>query len=87
MSAIAVKSGSNIKSPKDLDNKSYASYGARYEDQIIKIIINDGGLGKIDIFYPERLGVWESILKGKYDSTWIFLNWKVLKNQNFHFLK
>ena len=88
VSAIAVKSGSNIKSPKDLDNKSYASYGARYEDQIIKkMIINDGGLGKIDIFYPERLGVWESILKGKYDSTWIFLNWEGIEKPEFSFFK
>ena len=88
VSAIAVKSGSNIKSPKDLDNKSYASYGARYEDQIIKkMIINDGGLGKINIFYPERLGVWESILKGKYDSTWIFLNWEGIEKPEFSFFK
>ena len=35
VSAIAVKSGSKIIRPRDLDGKSYASYGARYEDQII----------------------------------------------------
>ena len=88
VSAIAVKSGSKIIRPRDLDGKSYASYGARYEDQIIKKMIkNDGGLGKIDISYPDRLGVWESILKGEYDSTWIFLNWEGIEKPEFSFFK
>ena len=30
ISAIAVVKSNNIKSPKDLDGRSYASYGARY---------------------------------------------------------
>lgn len=34
MSAIVVKKGSGIQSPKDLDGKRYASYKARYEDHI-----------------------------------------------------
>ena len=44
ISAIAVMKGNNINRPRDLDDKSYASYGARYEDLIIKQLIkNDGG--------------------------------------------
>ena len=39
LSAIVVKERSDLKSPKDLDGKSYASYKARYEDEIIKQII------------------------------------------------
>ena len=46
VSAIAVSEKSKINRPKDLDK--YASYGARYEDLIIKqLIINDGGKGEI----------------------------------------
>ena len=62
ISAIVVNNKSKIYRPKDLDNKTYASYGARYEDHIIKKLIkNDGGNGNVKIHYPQRLGVWETV--------------------------
>lgn len=77
VSAIAVLEDTNIKRPKDLDNKKYASYMARYEDEIVKQMIkNDGGEGKIRITYPKKLGIWNTILEGKADATWIFSNWE-----------
>ena len=77
LSAIAVKKDLKIDSPKKLDNMSYASYNAKYEDKIIqKMIINDGGKGKIKIAYPSKLGIWNTIVSNKYDSTWIFINWE-----------
>lgn len=76
LSAIAVKEG-NIKRPKDLDHASYASYKARYEDHIVREMIkNDGGDGLINIVYPEKLGIWNTLLTNMYDATWIFLNWE-----------
>ena len=82
LSAIAVID-SNIRSPKYLDSKTYASYGARYEDLIVKqMIINDGGKGTIDIKYPEKLGIWETLISKKHDSTWIFLNWEGIEAKN-----
>ncbi|MEM6378151.1 MAG: ABC transporter substrate-binding protein, partial [Bacteroidota bacterium] len=36
LSAIAVLDGPQINSPKDLDGCSYASYKARYEDEIVR---------------------------------------------------
>ena len=48
LSAIAVQAGMDIISPKDLDGLSYASYRARYEDEIVRQLIkNDGGKGDI----------------------------------------
>ncbi len=77
LSAIAVKKDSQILSPKDLDYKKYSSYQARYEDQIVRQMIkNDGGIGAIDIGYPKKLGIWETVINGSYDATWIFLNWE-----------
>ncbi|MEM6813312.1 MAG: ABC transporter substrate-binding protein [Bacteroidota bacterium] len=77
LSAIVSLKEAGITSPKDLDGKSYASYQAKYEDEIVKqMIINDGGKGNIDIYYPSKLGIWETIIKGDHDSTWIFLNWE-----------
>ena len=88
ISAIAVVKSNNINSPKDLDGRSYASYGARYEDLIIKQLIkNDGGKGNIKIYYPERLGVWNTVANNKYDSTWIFLNWEGIEKPNLKFFK
>jgi len=77
LSCIATLKSSNITSPKLLDGKTYASYKARYEDHIVKEIIkNDGGKGNLDIIYPEKLGIWNTLLSGKADSTWIFDNWE-----------
>lgn len=77
LSAIVVKKDSGIDTPKDLDGKRYSSYRARYEDGIVKAMVrNDGGLGEIEISYPDKLGIWNTLLEGKSDATWIFLNWE-----------
>ncbi len=77
LSAIAVKVDSPIHSPKDLDGQAYASYQARYEDGIVKQMIrNDGGEGNLEIGYPDKLGIWNTLLKGNYQATWIFVNWE-----------
>ena len=77
VSAIATVESNNILRPKHLDGRSYASYKARYEDKIVKkMIINDAGIGNLKIFYPKRLGIWNTLIENKYDSTWIFINWE-----------
>jgi ABC-type nitrate/sulfonate/bicarbonate transport system substrate-binding protein len=77
MSSIASLKSSNLDSPKLLDGKIYASYKARYEDLIVKEMIkNDGGTGDIEIVYPEKLGIWNTLLESKADATWIFNNWE-----------
>lgn len=77
LSEIAVLENSAIKRPRDLDGRSYASYKARYEDEIVRqMVVNDGGKGIIKLEYPEKLGIWETVLKEKYDATWIFSNWE-----------
>jgi ABC-type nitrate/sulfonate/bicarbonate transport system substrate-binding protein len=83
VSAIATLANSKIESPSDLDGKTYASYKARYEDEIVrKMIHNDGGSGDFEITYPEKLGIWDTILKGKSDATWIFTNWEGVQAKN-----
>ncbi len=80
ISAIAVLESSGIRSPKDLDGCTYASYKARYEDEIVsQMIKNDGGHGAFVITYPEKLGIWETILNGTADATWIFANWEGIR--------
>jgi ABC-type nitrate/sulfonate/bicarbonate transport system substrate-binding protein len=77
VSCIVTLKSSNITSPKMLDGKTFASYKARYEDHIVKEMIkNDGGEGDLHIMYPEKLGIWNTLLTGSADSTWIFDNWE-----------
>ena len=77
LSAIVTLEREDIKTPKDLDGKSYASYQARYEDHIVKqMIISDGGVADLSLAYPKKLGIWDTLLSGKYDATWIFSNWE-----------
>lgn len=80
LSAIACLKDLGIASPKDLDGKTYASYQARYEDEIVRQMVkNDGGNGNLKIVYPEKLGIWSTIFNRKTDATWIFLNWEGLQ--------
>ncbi|RYF77737.1 MAG: ABC transporter substrate-binding protein [Cytophagaceae bacterium] len=77
ISAVVALSSSHITRPKDLDGRTYASYKARYEDSIIRQMIrNDGGSGDVQVLYPEKLGIWNTLLTNAADSTWIFDNWE-----------
>ena len=77
ISSIACLKSSNINRPQQLDDKIYASYKARYEDFIVKKMIeNDGGKVDIKITYPDKLGIWNTLLEQKADATWIFNNWE-----------
>jgi ABC-type nitrate/sulfonate/bicarbonate transport system substrate-binding protein len=77
ISSIASLKSSKIKTPKLLDGKTYASYKARYEDSIVKEMVkNDGGTGALQITYPAKLGIWNTLLEGTADATWIFDNWE-----------
>lgn len=79
LSAIACTRSSNVQSAKDLDGKTYASYNARYEDAILRSMIRqNGGKGDLEICYPEKLGIWNTILNDKAHATWVFLNWEAL---------
>ncbi|MEN0002665.1 MAG: ABC transporter substrate-binding protein [Bacteroidota bacterium] len=77
LSAIVVRKDSGITSPRALDGKIYSSYQARYEDGIVRAMVtNDGGKGDLKIIYPAKLGIWNTLLSGQSDATWIFLNWE-----------
>ena len=40
------------------------------------MVKNDGGSGDIQISYPDKLGIWNTLLEEKADATWIFRNWE-----------
>jgi ABC-type nitrate/sulfonate/bicarbonate transport system substrate-binding protein len=76
-SAIVSLSGSGIEQPKNLDGKRYGSYSARFEDAIVRQMIrNDGGCGMVRIVHPPKLSMWDALINGEIDSTWIFVPWE-----------
>jgi ABC-type nitrate/sulfonate/bicarbonate transport system substrate-binding protein len=77
LSCVVSLRSSDLTQMKHLNGKIYASYKARYEDHIIQEMVKkDGGTGEIQLSYPEKLGIWNTLLTGKADATWIFDNWE-----------
>lgn len=63
-SAIVTLQSSGISRPAQLDGRTYASYGARYEGRIVQQLIrNDGGKGEFQEATPGMLGIWNTLLK------------------------
>jgi NitT/TauT family transport system substrate-binding protein len=76
-SAIATMAESGIDRPADLDGKVYGSYGARFEDAIVRHMVrHDGGNGMLRIVRPPKLSLWEALQEDEIDATWIFLPWE-----------
>jgi len=76
-SAIVTLKGKGCDRPKDLDGKVYASYAARFEGRIVQQMIrNDGGKGDYTEAVLPMLGIWNTVLEGKADATWVFMGWE-----------
>jgi len=81
-SAIVSLQDSGIDHPKKLDKATYASYGARFEDGVVRAMIRqDGGLGEPSIIYPEKLGIWNTLVQGEAQATWVFMPWEGVEAQ------
>ncbi len=77
LSAVVALRSSGIARPADLDGRTYASYRARYEDEVVRAMVRrDGGAGSLVVSYPEKLGIWETLLTGTADATWVFSAWE-----------
>lgn len=77
MSAIVTLEDSGLDRPADLDGQTYASYDARFEDYIVRQLVkNDGGDGDIEITTPPKLGIWNTLVEGEADATWVFMPWE-----------
>jgi ABC-type nitrate/sulfonate/bicarbonate transport system substrate-binding protein len=76
-SAIVTTKASGIHRPRDLDGKVYASYAARFEGRIVQqMIMADGGKGDFKEETPPMLGIFDTILAGTSDATWVFMGWE-----------
>lgn len=80
---ISLKDG--ICRPRDLEDRIYGSYNARYEDQIVRTMVsNDGGDAKrLRIEGNQgKLSLFDELKKGSVDATWIFLPWEGTEAQD-----
>lgn len=77
-SAIVTLRSSGLARPRDLDGRRYASYAARYEGRIVQQLIkNDGGSGDfVEDVESGKLGVWDALVRGGADATWVFMGWE-----------
>lgn len=76
-SRIVTLKSSGIARPKQLDGKVYASYAARFEGRIVQRLIQaDGGKGEYVESTPEKLGIWNTLVAGEADATWVLKQWE-----------
>ncbi|MGQ5720034.1 ABC transporter substrate-binding protein [Pseudochrobactrum asaccharolyticum] len=71
----------DILSPKDLDGKTYASFGSNWERKLIETLIRaDGGKGEFEIV---TLGTsaYEALANGAVDFTLEIATWEGVKNE------
>lgn len=81
-SAIVSLKSSGITRPAQLDGKVYASYNARFEDGIVrKMVQYDGGRGDFTSVAITRLGIWDMLKKGEADATWVFMPWEGVEGE------
>ncbi|SOD88992.1 ABC transporter substrate-binding protein [Spirosoma fluviale] len=77
ISAIVTLKESGISRPRELDGKVYGSYGARYEDDMIRQLIqNDDGRGQFISHKMGWSGIWRALLTREIDAAWCWLTWE-----------
>lgn len=80
ISAIVTLKESGIDRPQQLDGKVYASYGARYEEDLIRQMIqNDGGRGQFVAHKSPWAGIWKALVTREVDAAWCWLTWEGVK--------
>jgi ABC-type nitrate/sulfonate/bicarbonate transport system substrate-binding protein len=74
-SALVTLKNSGITSPRGLDGKKYAGFGAPYEQPVISTMIKtDGGKGDFQNITANVFG-YEAVLNKQADFVWIFEGW------------
>ena len=78
-SAIVSLMSGPVQKLSDLDDHRYASYGGRFEMNIVKQAVqNDGGKGNVIELVPPKLDCFDHVLRGDSEATWVFTAWEGL---------
>jgi len=80
-SALVTLKDSGLTSPKMLDGKRYAGFGATYEEPVINAMIKkDGGKGQFQNITTNVFG-FEAVTSKQADFVWIFEGWDGIEAQ------
>lgn len=72
-SALVTLADSGLKSPRDLDGKSYGGFGSPYEGAVVsEIIKKDGGKGKFKNITLDT-GAMDALKAHRIDFVWVFM--------------
>ena len=78
-SSVAVRKGSKIETPKNLDGKTYGGYGAPYEEPVMKQVIkNSGGEGKFKTVVVDTELI-DALESERVDFVWIYDGWQKIQ--------
>jgi ABC-type nitrate/sulfonate/bicarbonate transport system substrate-binding protein len=70
--ALATLQQSGITCPSQLDGKRYGAHQARFEAGILrKMVLHSGGCGMFRMLTPPREELWNQLLNGQIDATWV----------------
>lgn len=73
---IGVRADSPIRSPRDLDGRTYAGFGLPSETPVLRAIIrNDGGTGRFENV-TLNTAAYEAVYAGRADFTLPFMTWE-----------
>ena len=74
-SALVTLKESGLDTPRKLDGKRYAGFGAPFEEPVISTMIrHDGGQGTFKAITANLYG-YDAVKAGKADFVWIFMGW------------
>ena len=81
-SALVVRADrDDIRSPKDLDGKLYAGFGAPFEEPMISQIIQaDGGRGEFETVTLSTFA-YDAVNSGDADFAWAFVTWEGVQQE------
>jgi len=83
-SSLMSLSSAGIKSPKDLEGKTYGGWGGPLEKSLIdKLVSCDGGdPEKIEYVEVGNIDYVPGMQQGRFDFVWVFEGWDVLRAKN-----
>ncbi|HET8840159.1 MAG TPA: ABC transporter substrate-binding protein [Ktedonobacteraceae bacterium] len=80
-SALISLAGSNLKSPRDFDGKTYGGFGAPYESAVVKAIIRQaGGQGNFKNVTLD-IDTMQALETRRIDFAWVYEGWEVIQAQ------
>jgi ABC-type nitrate/sulfonate/bicarbonate transport system substrate-binding protein len=84
-SALVTLSASGLRSPRDLDGKTYGGFGAPYEAAVVGAIIRQGGGQGVFKNVTLNIDTLQALETKQIDFAWVFEGWEVIEAERAGF--